>query len=100
MSTGKMGSNSEKGVTSLKMGKPVIQSCKCADLILAVTYFGETSLILKFCIKVLLLGRRIKTSHLTELSRQAPRSSRSEQLHNSKPSITKTGRGSSLTCER
>lgn len=82
MSTGKIGSNSEKGVTSPKMGKAIIKSCKCADPILAVAYFGETSL--KFYMEVMLSGMQRKTSHLIELSRQALRSSRSEQLHKGK----------------
>lgn len=66
------------------MGKAVIQSSKCEDFILAVACFGEASLILKFYIKTMLLGMQRKTSHLTELSRQALRSSRSEQLRKGK----------------
>ena len=84
MLKGKIGSHSEKGVTFPKMGKAVIQSCERADPILSVAYFGEISLILKFYMKVMLSVMQRKTSHLIELSRQALRSSRREQLHKGK----------------
>lgn len=84
MLKGKIGYNSEKGVTSPKMGKTVIQSSKRADPILTVAYFGEISLILKFYMKIMISGMQRKTSHLTEVSRQALRSSRREWLHKGK----------------
>lgn len=75
-----------KGSNFPQTGQVVIQSYKCADPVLAVAYFGETSaLILKFYLKeVILWGIQRKTSYLTELSRLALRSSSSRLLNREK----------------
>lgn len=56
--------NWEKGVTSPEMGKAVIQSCKCADPILAVAYLGETSLILEALCESYAFGAFKERSHI------------------------------------
>lgn len=97
MSTG----NSEKGVTFPEMGKAVIQSCKCADPILAVAYLEETSLILEVLYESCAFGHAKKdvTFDRAEQARCGG-AEVSSSIMESKPRVTKRGRGSSLTYER